>query len=115
MHRRAHGGAWAAAALLIGHCSFAAAGEPPRMPTSYTSGTTAPTTNAPTSNVSTFAPAAAAATPAASVPGKSAPMPVAIDLGASSGAIEIIPTPFVPYASAYTQRGHALSPVNVAN
>ncbi len=104
MHRRAQGGAWSVAALLIGSCTAVEAGEPPRMPTSYSSGAAAPMTN-----VSTFAPAGAATMPAA------VPTPSAIDFNTNSGAMEIIATPFVPYASAHALRGPAASPAGVAS
>ena len=104
MHRRAQGGAWSVAALLIGSCTAVEAGEPPRMPTSYSSGAAAPT-----SNVSTFAPAGAATRPAA------VPTPTAIDFNTNSGAMEIIATPFVPYASAHALRGPAASQAGVAS
>lgn len=109
MHRRAHGGAWSVAALLIGSCTAVEAGEPPRMPTSYSSGAAAPT-----SNTSTFAPAATVATPAAPITPPIA-TPTAIDLEADSGALEIIATPFVPYASAHPLHGQTPTPgiVNV--
>lgn len=111
MHRRAHGGAWSVAALLIGSCTAVEADEPPHMPTSYSSGAAAPT-----SNTSTFEPATPVAPPAAP---KTTPIaaatPTAIDLEADSGALEIIATPFVPYASAHSLHGQTPTPgvVNV--
>lgn len=98
MHRRAHGGAWGAAALLIGSCSLVEAAEPPRLPTKYSSGTIS--NSAHLSGVSSF-----------SAAGSFAPSP-APTVGQM---IEIVPTPIVPSASALSQRGQLFQPTTVAH
>jgi len=111
MQRRAHGGAWGAAALLIGSCSFVEAGEPiPKLklaqaPAHYSSGTVSGnlvSADPVASSVSSFT---AARGPAAS---------------SSVASLEILPTPFVPSAATLSQSagsypGKFFAPTTVAN
>jgi hypothetical protein len=123
MHRRAHGGAWSAAVLMIGSCSASLAAEPPRAG-GYSSGTSssnaaissggAISNGAGSSNVSTFVPHPGS-TSAFTPPTGNGLTPVAGNSAAAARAIEIVPTPFVPYASVLAQQGRVFSPATVAN
>ena len=120
MHRRAHGGAWGAVVLIIGSCSTAAA-EPPRTG-GYSSGFSSA---APTSNVSTFVPSSNSTSSSAPAAWKSPTnsssidgielTPVASSSTRNLPSIEIVPTPFVPSASALAQQGRVFSPASVVN
>lgn len=134
MHRRAHGGAWSAAVLMIGCCSASFAAEP-RLASGYSSGTATTgglaatggtmSTSVGTSNVSTFVPHTSPTSPVVSTSpvansASSASMlgamtPIGSDSAASARAIEIVPTPLVPYASVLAQQGRVFSPSSVAN
>jgi len=123
MHRRAHGGAWSAAVLMIGSCSASLAAEPPRAG-AYSSGTSssnaaissggAISNGAGSSNVSTFVPHPGS-TSAFTPPTGNGMTPVAGNSAAAARAIEIVPTPFVPYASVLAQQGRVFSPTTIAN
>jgi hypothetical protein len=123
MHRRAHGGAWSAAVLMIGTCSASLAAEPPRAG-GYSSGASisnaaistsgAISNGAGSSNVSTFVPHSGS-TSAFTPPTGNGMTPVAGNSAAAARAIEIVPTPFVPYASVLAQQGRVFSPATVAN
>lgn len=111
MQRRAHGGAWGAAALLIGSCSFVEAGEPiPKLklaqaPAHYSSGTVS-------GNLVSADPVASSVSSFTAARGPAASSGVA--------SLEILPTPFVPSAATLSQSagsypGKLFAPTTVAN